>query len=221
MNMRLAAVLLTLILILISSGSVFADNFQWAGMGSLFAFASDNGPVEPPAILPSLGFSASWQIFGPLRIEPTLDIYYSNYKYNGYPIACSLENRSAFVIGFVTAVQLTGSFALGNNGTVIRVYGGPAADFRLVLPAFGLPPNELEDAQQQAAYITDYFWGDARWFLPVFGVGMDFPINEHFLIGFDLRAWFPVYKLWTNDNTPDIDGWRFGIGFRITPRPVW
>ena len=54
--------------------------------------------------------------------------------------------------------------------------------------------------------------------MPVFGAGMDFPLNDKLLLGFDLRAWFPVYKLWTNDNTPAIDGWRFGAGLRITPR---
>jgi len=29
---------------------------------------------------------------------------------------------------------------------------------------------------------------------------------------------FTLYRLWTDENIPAIDGWRFGVGLRITPR---
>jgi hypothetical protein len=45
---------------------------------------------------------------------------------------------------------------------------------------------------------------------------MDFAAFDGILLGFDLRTWFPVYKLWTKENLPDINGWRFGAGFTIT-----
>jgi hypothetical protein len=54
--------------------------------------------------------------------------------------------------------------------------------------------------------------------MPVVGAGIDFPILERFLLGIDLRLWIPAYKAWAKDNVPAIDGWRFGAGFRITPR---
>ncbi|MCL2764450.1 MAG: hypothetical protein FWD40_04140 [Treponema sp.] len=218
---KLTVLLLILILVPVSLSADFGDDFKWAAMGSIFYFAADNGPsADPPAILPTAGFSASWQINGPLRLEVTEDIYFTNYEFNfdrGYPMACNPENRSAFVIGFVTAVQLTGNFTLGYNGTAIRVYGGPAADFRIVTLALGLHPNDMTDAQQQTDAIFEYFWSNGRWFNPVLGTGMDFPLNEHYMLGFDLRVWLPAYKIWNNDNTPAIDGWRFGIGLRITP----
>jgi hypothetical protein len=228
---RKSAVLLLVFLFPVISlnADSFLNSYQWSGMGSLFLLASNNGPTaDPPAILPSVGFSASWRITDlPLRIEPTIDIYFTNYEYNtvyNYPMACGPENRSAFVIGLVTAVQLTGYFPIGKYRDIfLRVYGGPAADFRIVTLAFGLHPNDLtgpieNNAQLQTNAIFEYFWGSGRWFMPVFGTGMDFPLNEHFLLGFDLRTWFPVYKLWNNDRTPAIDGWRFGVGLRITPR---
>jgi hypothetical protein len=104
------------------------------------------------------------------------------------------------------------------------VYGGPAADLRIVTLAIGLNhpadfTGDIEtDAQLQTDAIRRYFWSQGRWFFPVLGAGMDFPINEKFLLGFDLRVWFPLYRLWTDKHLPAIDGWRFGAGFRITPR---
>jgi len=205
-----------------------AGDFHWSMSGSLFYFAADNGvDSDPAAIIPVFGVSFAWQFWGPLRLELTEDIYFTNYEYNaalGYPMACNPENRSAFVMGFLTGIQLTAHFPIGNNGTAFRVYGGPAADFRLAVLAFGLNnpadfTNDLAtDPKLQTDAIFKYFWSEGRWFMPVFGMGMDFPVNEKFKLGFDLRAWFPVYKLWTDDKTPAIDGWRFGAGLRITPR---
>ena len=208
----------------------FVDNINWATGGSLFYFASGAGKqgADPAPIIPSVGFSCAWQFWGPLRLELTEDIYFTNYEYNttlGYPLPCNPENRSTFVMGFLTGMQLTGFFPIGGKGTGVRVYGGPAADFRLIVLAFGLNHSSdftgsIEtDAQLQTNAIREYFWNKGRWFLPVAGAGMDFPLNEKFLLGFDLRTWFPIYRLGKADqHIPKIDGWRFGFGLRITPR---
>ena len=201
---------------------------HWAGLAGLFYFAADNGvDADPPPILPSLGFSAGWQFMKFLRLELTEDIYITNYEYNaalGYPMACSPENRSAMVVGLVTGIQLTGAIPIGDKGILLRAYGGPAADIRIVLLAAGLNhPADFSgdinnDAQLQTDAIRNYFWSKARWFMPTAGFGMDFPLTEKLLLGFDLRAWFPIYKIWANDSAPALDGWRFGAGLRITPR---
>jgi len=211
------------------SADSFTDNINWAIHGGIFYFAADNGKqgADPAPILPTAGGSLAWQFWGPLRVELTEDIYFTNYEYNsklGYPMACNPENRSAFVMGFITAIQITCAIPLGDGGTLVRVFGGPAADFRIVTLAFGLnhpadfTGNIETDAQLQTDAISEYFWSEARWFLPVFGAGVDFPISEKFLLGFDLRVWFPLYRLWTDEDIPPIDGWRFGVGLRITPR---
>jgi len=227
-RLKHAAVLLLFFLVFIPVNSVFGDIFQWSMTGNILYFPADNGIDSDPApILPSLGGALSLQLIGPLRLELTEDIYFTNYEFNstlGYPMACNPENRSALVIGFITALQFTGNFSLGGKGAAFRFYAGSAADLRVVALAIGLNhPADFSgdiktDAQLQTDAIRDYFWSDARWFMPVAGIGMDFPINEKFLLGFDLRAWFPLYKMWTDDNLPYIDGWRFGAGIRITSK---
>jgi hypothetical protein len=225
-RLKQAAVLLLFFLIFIPVNSIFGDILQWSITGNILYFPADNGVnADPAPILPSLGGVLSLQLAGPIRLELTEDIYFTNYEYNSArPMACNPENRSALVIGFITAIQFTGNFSLGGKGTAFRVYAGPAADLRIVTLAAGLNhPADFTgdidtDPQLQTDAIREYFWSNARWFMPVAGIGMDFPINERFLLGFDLRAWFPVYKFWTDENLPAIDGWRFGAGIRITPR---
>jgi hypothetical protein len=225
---KLLAAALLLLFALIPVNDVNAEFFSWALHGNVFYFAADNGVDSDPApIIPSGGFSLAWRLARFLKIEFTEDIYFTNYEFNaalGYPMACNPENRSALVLGFVTGIQAVGFFPIGNNGMAARIFGGPAADIRVVTLAVGLNHQAdftgvIEtDAQLQTNAIRNYFWEQGRWFMPAAGIGADFPINENFLLGFDLRTWFPVYKIWTNDNTPAIDGWRFGANLRITPR---
>jgi len=220
--------LLLFFLIFIPVNSAFGDSLQWSITGNILYFPADNGVDSDPApILPSLGGALSLQLTGPLRLEFTEDIYLTNYEYNselGYPMACNPENRSALVIGFITGIQVMGNFPLGGKGAAFRAYAGPAADLRIIVKAIGLnhPADTTgdikTDAQLQTDAIRDYFWSGARWFMPVAGLGMDFPINEKFLLGFDLRTWFPIYKAWTDKDLPAINGWRFVAGIRITPR---
>jgi hypothetical protein len=223
-RLKQAAVLLFFFLLITPVNSVFGDDLQWAVTGNILYFPAENGvDADPAPIIPSLGGALSLPLpfAGFLRVEFTEDIYITNYEFNsalGYPTACNPENRSALVIGFITAVQVTGNFSIDDKGTVLRAYAGPAADLRIVALAAGLNHSSDSDAKEQTNAIRDYFSKDARWLLPVVGVGMDFPINEKFLLGFDLRMWFPIYKAWTDKDLPEINGWRFGVGFRITPR---
>jgi hypothetical protein len=221
-RLKQAAVLLFFFLLITPVNSVFGDTLQWAITGNILYFPAENGvDADPAPLLPSLGGALSLPLVSFLRVEFTEDIYIANYELNpmlGYPAACNPENRSALVIGFITGVQVTGTFPIDDKGTVIRAYAGPAVDLRIVALAAGLEHPSDSDAQEQTDAIRDYFSKDARWFLPVVGFGMDFPINEKFLLGFDLRMWLPIYKVWTDQDLPAINGWRFGVGFRITPR---
>jgi hypothetical protein len=208
-------------------GAFFLERFSWSVGGTVLYFPEDNGKQgsDHITIFPSLGAAAAFHIWGPVSIELTEDTYFSNYEYSfklARPMACDAPQRSAFVFGFITGLQARADFPLKKDINV-RAYGGPSADFRVITLAADLHPDDFtrppdEDPQRQTDAIRDYYWGRGRWFLPVLGAGMDFPINEKFLLGFDIRAWFPTYRLWTEEDSPPIEGWRFGIGLRITPR---
>jgi len=227
----LFAVLLTFLLPLVSlNANPFLENLTWAAHGSIFYFAGDNleysyktpsqeiPKADHAPITASLGISAAWKIMDFLRVEVTEDIYFKNYEYNtelNYAMTCSIENREAFVLGLLTGLQITGFIPISDNGTALRIYAGPAIDIRLVFKAFGLHPELDNDAIEKAQEIRKYFWSDARWFYPVTGIGMDFPVSEKFLAGFDLRVWYPLYR---HEELSRMHGWRFGAGLRITPR---
>ena len=218
--------ILILFLALFSAGaqsfSDFTDYIYWSYNGSIVLLASDNGPTnDPPQIVPSLGFSVAYSIFKNFRVEFTEDVYFANYEFNKtdrYPMACSLENSKAFVVGFVTGLQFTGFFPITQNETAFRVFGGMAADLRVVTHSIGLGPYYQEANKPELENITNHFWTEGRMFLASIGVGIDFPFSDKQSLGFDLRAWAPFYRLWTDKGLPPIDGWRFGAGIRISPR---
>jgi hypothetical protein len=105
-RLKISILLLFFILALIPFNDVSGINLSWAIHGNIFYFTADNGVNSDPApIIPSGGFSLALQLAQLLRLEFTEDIYFTNYEYNatlGYPMACNPENRSAFVMGFIT-----------------------------------------------------------------------------------------------------------------------
>jgi len=230
-HLKLITIFLSFLLPVISlNANPFWGNVTWATQGSIFYFAADNPKrgSDPAPIIPSAGVSAAWRFWDYLWLEVTEDFYFKNYEYNwelGYAMACNPENRSAFVMGLLTGSQLTGAVPITKNGTMFRIYGGFALDIRIVMVAFGLNhPDDFKgdetDAKKQTEAIRKYFWSEGRFFYPVAGIGMDFPVSDKFLLGFDIRTWFPLYRTWTDKDLPSIDGWRFGIGVRITPRKI-
>jgi len=217
---RLSLVLLFFALMTLPVGAQgFFSNISWFAQGSILFFPEDNGMYsDPMPILPAPGVGASYPVTDMFRIEATLDMYFTHYGYSpeldrAVPVA--IENRSSFVIGSLLAFQGAAYFNI-NSFLRARVYGGPAADLRIILLAEDLNSGDMEDAQKQTGQVRNYFWSSGRWFMPVAGAGMDFAINERFKLGIDLRVWIPVYKLWSGENLPAIEGWRFGPGLRIT-----
>jgi hypothetical protein len=188
-------------------------------------FPESNGPKQggPTPILPSPGAALAYRLWGPLEVELSLDMYFTHYGYDwalSRPMPVEIENRSAFVLGAVTGFQLGLRIPLGSKAR-LRLYGGPAADLRLVLIAADLNAADLvkDDplgAPMQTDAVREYFWGQGRWFFPFAGAGFDFLMNDHIFAGIDFRVWFPAYRRWTGETLPTLEGWRFGPAFRIT-----
>jgi hypothetical protein len=201
----------------------FAERLSWSFNGTLLLFPEDNGNQGGPMpVLPAPGATLAYAIRGPLSVELSLDLYLTQYSYHfGWDRAlpAEIENRSAYVFGFLTGIQALASVPLGEK-FVFRGYGGPAMDFRIITLAASHPddlsgPPET-NAQIQTDAVREYFWNQGRWFLPVLGTGIDYRMNEKFLVGLDFRTWIPLYKIWSGEDLPPVEGWRFGLGLRFT-----
>ncbi|MDR2160392.1 MAG: hypothetical protein LBP23_10045 [Treponema sp.] len=202
------------------------SSFSLSFDGSILFFPEDNGREgDPMPVLPSPGAALAYPIWGPLYAELTLDLYFTNYRYSvalNRAVPAAIENRSAFVFGTLLGIQAVGRFPLSEKFTA-RAYGGPAADLRIITLAADLNPRDTigpldTNAQLQTDAVREYFWGKGRWFMPVIGGGIDYTINEKFLLGLDFRTWFPLYRIWSGENLPAVEGWRFGAGLRFTIR---
>jgi hypothetical protein len=222
----LAALLIPLSIALPQGTEGFSERLSWSFGGSVLLFPEDNGNSGGPMpVLPAPGAALACAIWGPLSAELSLDLYFTNYIYNftwNRALPAEIEHRSALVFGFLTGLHALARFPLGDQ-FILRAYGGPGMDLRIITLALDLHPDDLTgdpetDAQIQTDAVRDYFWGRGRWFLPVLGAGFDYRLNEKFLVGLDFRTWFPLYKAWTKEDLPPIEGWRFGLGLRFTLR---
>ena len=199
----------------------FFDKLTWYIEGSVLFFPENNGMYsDPMPVLPSLGAGVSYPFTNIFSLDLTLDYYMTHYGYSyvlDRAVPQAMENRSSRVIGLLFAIEAAAYFSITPLFSV-RVYGGPAADFRIVLLAAGLNDADLEDASKQTDSVRKYFWSSGRWFMPVIGTGFDFTVNSRFAIGIDLRVWMPAYRIWTGEDLPAIEGWRFDPGIRFTIR---
>jgi hypothetical protein len=179
-------------------------------------------------ILPSLGGSASYALSDLLALELSLDLYGNTYDYDyglERVVPANDEFRTSFVIGMLWGFQPVFRFRPMGDKFTIRAFGGVAFDTRIVFRAYGIKSDEdhtnysgptgytVGDASKE---VTRYFWGGGRFIFPFIGGGMDFNPLEGMLLGFDIRAWVPVWRLWTGEDLPFIEGFRFGIGVRAT-----
>ena len=205
----------------------FFSKVSWHLAGSILFFPEHNGVnSDPMPVLPSPGLGLSYPITnipdGQLRLELTLDFYWASYGWDpklGRAIPVAIENRTAQVLGFPLALQAAAYWDLTSFMTV-RAYAGPTADLRIVIMAADLNEglDDLGKIRGEVNSVRDYFWSSGRWFMPVIGAGVDFTLNDNFKLGIDMRIWAPIYRLWSGESLPAIEGWRFGPGVRITIR---
>jgi hypothetical protein len=212
-------------LIALTAPALFAQGFfgslVWSFRGSVLVITEDNGlGGDPMPILGSLGLSAAHPLSERFLFETSLDFYTTHYGFPDgadWPHPYAEENRSTRVIGSILGFQGVYRRGLGSS-MWLRAYGGLAADLRLCLIAGGLEGADREAASRETSRTASYFWGQGRWLFPFIGAGMDFAASEKFLSGFDLRLWFPLYKVWTGEDLPGAEGWRFACGLRFTLR---
>jgi len=202
--------------------STIFQNLEWSARGTMLFFPDGSGNASAPMpILPSLGVGASYSLNNLLAMELSLDLYGTTYDYDftlKRAVPANDEFRSAFVAGAILGFQPVYHFHPRGDKFTIRAYGGLGLDLRMIFPAYGIKDN----AAHQDGYtvgearkkISSYFWG-GRFVFPFIGGGMDFPILAGLDLGFDLRLWVPIWRVWSGESLSFSDGFRFGIGFRL------
>jgi hypothetical protein len=192
------------------------------GTAVLFFPESDALDSDPMPVLPSphiaLGIPFAFPGSTTFSVETTLDLYWTHYTYNETlqrPVPAAIENRSSLVIGPILGMQLQGRTGIGPV-VFVRYFLGAAFDFRIVLIAEDLNEADLAKASSDTALTSDYFWNGGRWFFPFAGAGVDFKVSPRLSFGVAGRAWVPLYRWLTDENSSGFDGWRFGVDFRVT-----
>jgi hypothetical protein len=197
-----------------------ALELSWTAKASLLAIAEDNGLASDPfPLLPAPGAELALGILPFLAWEPSLDLYATNYGYLdalGRAAPAALENRWVAVTGFVIGSPAVFRIELPKS-LRLRLSVGPAVDFRLCLPAWGMTAADQAEAARQTGAVVVYFWESGRWFYPTAGVGLEGPTPNGWRIGGEFRVWFPLYRAWTDESAPALDNWRFAVGLRVTP----
>lgn len=207
----------------------FSERLGFSLRLSMLVFPEDNGNVSGPApILPSPGGTVSYTFNDLLSLELSLDLYGTEYDYSyqlNRAVPANQEFRSSFIVGSLWGLQPVLYFRPGKT-VGIRAYGGLAFDARICFLAWDV--NASQDHQDKNKYsgagtvgeassdIFSYFWGGGRWLFPFAGGGVDFAVLGGIRLGLDFRVWFPLWRLWTGENAPFIEGFRFGAGFRAT-----
>jgi hypothetical protein len=201
----------------------FFSRLDYSLRGSILIFPEDNGNASGPMpIMPSLGGSALYALNDLLALELSLDIYAHDYDYDydlDRAVPADQEFRTSFIIGSILGFQPVFRFRPWGENITIRAYGGLSFDLRICLLAFdakGTHQQSGKSLTEASGDIFSYMWGGGRWFFPHIGGGMDFAFLENMTLGLDVRVWFPVWRLWTGEDLPAIEGFRFGVGFRAT-----
>jgi hypothetical protein len=202
----------------VSAANWFGKSFFSFGI-SIFVLQEEYGfEAAPVPILPTPSLAFTLPPVGTENVgaalELTLDMYFTNYKYSytlNRPLPTEIENRSAFVFGPVTALQL--QVYLNISKFKLRANAGISSDWRIVFRAADLNEADLEDADKQAENIKFFYKTPVRWLYPVAGLGFDFRFTPRWYGGLDVRVWAPLDF---GGMDQKFLGWRFGLGLRIS-----
>ncbi|MFQ3547998.1 MAG: hypothetical protein SNJ56_06635 [Termitinemataceae bacterium] len=197
----------------------FTQDMEWSLNASLFGIPEDNG-IEggPMPLLPMPGIALVYSMNSFLAVGGSLDMYSTYYGYSDTlhrAVPVELEHRSSLVVGTILSPLVTYTMNIP-IGIRLRFLGGFSIDARLCLIANDLTEGDLADASLETKQVAEYFWAQGRWFFPMTGFGLDFLTVSRVRIGTDFRVWYPLYRVWSGDQAPAVEGWRFALGLRFT-----
>jgi hypothetical protein len=189
--------------------------------GGIVLFNEDGGlETAPPPVLPVPFASFDWTplrlgIFN-LALDGRLEIYWTDYLIlDGHPppYPAMIESRQSFVMGIVPALAAKAYIQL--PPVMLKAALGFSADLRIVTTALDLNEADMEVARRQTSQISDYFWGNGRFFRPIFIFGADLPVTGRWRVGLDVEISIPIMEMALSE-TSGVENWRFGFFVSIS-----
>ena len=185
-----------------------------ANFGLIYIGTTDPGASGPSIITPLYGVSLPMQLSGPFFIEPMLELYTTYYQWTGTAAApASMESPTGFLtLGALLSMHGGARWAVS---PVLTVGGSLGLDFLLRFPIEFLMPDQNPAADTGSGF--GWFFGAARFIYPEARAFLRWQVTDAIGLVFNLRAWFPLFKLWDGQNLPFPDQFMFagGIGFAV------
>lgn len=166
--------------------------------GGLLFIGNTDEESAPSPLIPTLGLTFPIIDHPFLNLESGFLLFSTYYQYeNERATPVELEHRDFWVLGtiidarFGFEIQITSAFSMGLNACLAFL-------LRLPVPLF-------DDVQEVYGSIWGYFYKQVRFFYPETELFAQFAILEKIGLKLSLRAYYPMFHLWDQENLPFLD----------------
>jgi hypothetical protein len=160
-----------------------------------------------PSVADSVSFGLEYPIGpadSPFSLEPSCLVYWAYYELtnSGRAVPSPMEFRNAAVVGLI--LDWSASYTLPISRRSSFAAGlGLAFDIRAGLRA---DPDTSGTPDGTIAAINNYLWSGGRFFMPSALVRYEYKAKESIGMEASLKAYLPIYNLWTGEDLGFFDG---------------
>ncbi len=185
--------------LLFTTTGAWSLSYLGVDLGLIFLGNAEEHSAPNPVILQGLGVTFPVYQFDSLTIEVGGLFYGTQYQWlNDRASPADIERADNF---FVLSVQIDGRVMYEwkvSDQVDLGVSGGLTFAFRIPVVAW-------DEGEKYRADMTAFFL-EGRFIYPQAGVFVDWAIVEGLELRFSLRAFFPLYNLWSGEDMPFWDG---------------
>lgn len=210
-------VLLILGLLLLTSSAAAFELFTIEGIdvhGGLLWFGNAEAEGAPSPLLWEFGVSSPFAFTDFFLITPELSMFWNQYQLSESGVkAIPTEIETANQVTFITLVlDLQAMFRFRITE---QIAAGP-----VVFPSFvfRIPTKSWDAAAEDAAYkqkMTEYLYGDGRFFYPGIGGFFQWAFSERFGFLFQLKTRLPLFHAWDEEGISFHDQMMVGAAAGI------
>jgi hypothetical protein len=187
-----------------------------ANFGLIFIGTSAPAPAAtgPSIITPLFGVSLPMKLDGPFFIEPMVEFYTTHYRWTGTAVAPAAQETLDGFLTLGTLISFHGGVRYALS-PVLTMGGSIGVDLLLRFPIEFLSVDPNATADTGSAF--GWFFGSARFLYPEARLFLRWQVTDAIGLVFNLRAWYPLFRLWDAQALPFPDQFMFaaGLGFAV------